>query len=57
MGRNSEDIKALLTDAEIEKAVNAYPNEIESKFGQNTIDILKSRRDQLPTIARMYASH
>ena len=53
----AEAIKASLTDAEIEKAVHAYPNEIKSKFGQNTIDILKSRRDQLPTIARMYASH
>ncbi len=52
----AEDIKAKLTDAQIEQAVAAYPDEIEEKFGQETIEILKARRDQLPEIARIYSS-
>lgn len=52
----AEDIKTRLTDAEIEQAIAAYPDEIADKFGQETVDILKARRDQLPEIARIYAS-
>lgn len=49
----AEDIKTRLTDAEIEQAIAAYPDEIADKFGQETVDILKARRDQLPEIARI----
>ncbi len=52
----AEDIKQKLTDDVLTKAVEAYPDELEIKFGQETIDILKVRRDKLPEIAKIYAS-
>ncbi len=51
----AEDIKTRLTDEEIEKSVAAYPEEIQAKFGEETIEILKSRRDQLHEIAKTFS--
>ena len=52
----AEDIKQKLTDDVLTEAVTAYPDELEIKFGQETIHILKVRRDKLPEIAKIYAS-
>lgn len=49
------EIKQSLTDETIEEAVKAYPDPIFDQFGEETIEILKNRRDQLPEIALEYA--
>ncbi len=49
------EIKQSLTDEAIEKAVRAYPMPVYDEFGEETIEILKARRDLLPEIALEYA--
>ncbi|MBO6794041.1 MAG: metallophosphoesterase [Balneolaceae bacterium] len=50
------EIKQSLTDEAIEEAVRAYPQPIFEEFGEETIEILKARRDLLPEIALEYAT-
>lgn len=52
----AEDIKKRLTDEILTEAVKAYPDPVEKEFGAETLAILKARRDQLPEIAKIYAS-
>lgn len=48
------DIEKSLTDAVIEEAVQNYPDPVFEKYGDETIRILKARRDQLPEVAERY---
>ena len=48
------DIKSSLTDEVIEKAVREYPNPVFEKYGEETIRILKIRRDQLNDVTSEY---
>lgn len=52
----AEDIQSKVTDQVIEDAIEAYPVEIREKFGEETADILKARREQLHEIAEVYSS-
>ena len=47
----AEDIKLSLTDDVIEEAVLNYPGPVHDTFGDETVRILKARRDQLPEVA------
>lgn len=50
----SEDIERSLTDEVIAEAVKNYPGPVLEKYGDETISILKTRRDQLPEVAQRY---
>lgn len=48
------EMKAALSDEVIEKAVRNYPEPVFSKFGEETIRLLKIRRDRLVEVARRH---
>lgn len=50
----ARDIKRSLTDEVIEEAVREYPDPVFEKYGDETIRILKARRDKLPEVAERY---
>lgn len=48
------DIQESLTDEIIEMAVQNYPDPVFNKFGDETINILKERRDKLDVVTEKY---
>lgn len=48
------DIKNSLTDKVIEKAVRNYPEPVFERYGDETISILKIRRDKLISVSEQY---
>lgn len=50
----AEEIETSLTDEVIIEAVQNYPNPVFEKYGDETIRILKARRDQLRDVSEQY---
>ena len=50
----AEDLQARLTDAAIERSVNALPPPIYAEIGAEWTDLLRARRDLLPDAVRRY---
>lgn len=50
----AQDVESSLTDEIIEEAVRNYPGPVFEKFGNETIRILKARRNQLVGMAEEY---
>lgn len=50
----ARDLQAALTDEVIENAIRQWPEPVYRKVGPETIEILKSRRDDLPWVAEEY---
>jgi len=50
----ADSMQAALTDAVIEEAVQTWPEPLYALNGQEIIDILKARRDQLPEVAAAF---
>lgn len=48
------NLRDSISDEDIEVAFAAWPPEIFAEFGEESIDILKARREQLPEIAASY---
>jgi hypothetical protein len=49
-----DTLQNLLTDQEIDKAMKAFPKEVQPLVAKNTAGILKQRRDNLKTMARRH---
>ncbi len=54
--RIAESVRAQLSDSVIERSVREYPPEIFEKYGAETIEHLKARRDKLVDITEEYYS-
>ncbi len=50
----AEDMRAALTDTVIEDAVRRWPAPFFDQDGEETIAVLKARRDQLPAVAEAF---
>ncbi|MFD2246419.1 hypothetical protein [Pontibacter ruber] len=55
--RIAEDIKANMSDAIIEEAVQQWPEDIRALSGPEIVAKLKSRRDKLPQAAEQFYEH
>ncbi|GAB5520585.1 MAG: metallophosphoesterase [Rhodothermales bacterium] len=52
--QEAESMQALLTEAVIDSALARWPVLIRERYGADTAELLKVRRDQLPEVARRY---
>jgi hypothetical protein len=50
----ADSLRMQITDADIEEAVRVWPEPIFGMRGEQTIEILKARRDRLPDVADEY---
>ncbi|MEO1023751.1 MAG: BamA/TamA family outer membrane protein, partial [Bacteroidota bacterium] len=50
----AETMQHNITDEVIEKAIRSYPPEVFEKYGEETIEIMKVRRDKLAEVTRRF---
>ncbi|QCR23754.1 metallophosphoesterase [Pontibacter sp. SGAir0037] len=55
--RHAQEIKASITDAVIEEAINQWPKNIVALSGEEIKAKLRARRDQLPQVAAQFYEH